>query len=221
MESSIDIIVAFIAGVFTVVVATSNNNSKYITGERTGWRKYVREWISDIARLSETIPDISNFDYCCSLSKNIRVLLEEKKYGLTSKLNPIRDKELINSIKAITYSDLYTFRSIGQGKISDIIDNLEKLLKHDWERVKKNKSFLGKYYLTNIVILTTVFCFLMKTYKYFSPTKIIFDSNMIISLALIILGKFIVIEIEKIVIIRIKATFNLFSSFNLALDFHH
>ncbi len=177
-------VAAFIVGGFTVLVATKNKQGRYVTEERKKWRDYIRAWMKDVTQIIYDGWD-SN-------------LLQAKKSEIILHLNPYDDTELKDEISELKLpKDNPNYADV----LIEVRDMLQKLLKHDWERVKKNNSVLGSTVFINLSILSLVIYYVFRIKDYSDISDIIgaiLEEKMIFSLFFIVLVKFLIVELEKL-----------------------
>lgn len=141
----IDIIVAFIAGGFSIFVLSSNKKGEFVTNDREKWRAFMRDWIADTTLI---VQKVSAQECKGNYKNNFESLLDSQKNAIISRLNPIRDLILINKIGDLKLGDI--------DNLKDICDDISTLLKYDRERVKKDTSLLGDTLLLNVFFIITV-----------------------------------------------------------------
>ncbi|KFZ26385.1 MAG: hypothetical protein KQ78_01326 [Candidatus Izimaplasma bacterium HR2] len=199
----VEIIAAFIAGGFTVILASGKNRSRYITQERENWRRYIRDWLKDITQII-----YDDWDYN---------RLQSFKGAIILRLNPTRDTDLINNVNKLNLMKNYPNRD-GVAQLEKVKVQLQKLLKHDWERVKKNKSILGSTPMLNLTLLTYLLYFMWLTIDKFSLESLELDVNMIMILSTFLVIKFAIAELNKIPLLREFSTFNIFECYSLSIN---
>lgn len=199
LSAGIEIMLAFIAGVFTIVIASGNNRSRYISQDREKWRDSIRLWIVEVSQIIYDGWDNNK--------------LQAKKNELLLRLNPTRDTKLMNNIKRL---ELGNSQSINV--LMEIVNGLQLLLKHDWEKVKKNHSLLGGTYLLNTSIIILIIYFIITTKDYFRIDDLRFNTDYFWNLMILFIGKFLINEIEKIPIIREKTTINVFDNYTASIN---
>jgi len=195
----LQIFVAFIAGMATIVVASGNNHSRYVTGDREKWRDFIRVWIKKTTIL---IYDGKNANQ-----------LETQKSEIILRLNPNRDLVLRNQINNLSVNSLDKVKDL-----NIVIDSLQKLLKHEWEKIKKGHSLLGGSYFLNISLIALLGWYLYKANNYTNIEIISINIKYALSLIFILLGKLLVVELEKIPYLRDKASINIFDNFNHSIN---
>lgn len=120
----------FVGGLFTWFAAERKLQLQYVTNERAKWRKSIR-------RKSLEIYD--------ALIHRDKDKLNRLKFELTLLLNPTDRhdvciiKKLKDSINAIDKLEGSTLDEI----IDDFVKSIALLLKHDWERAKKEAKWYG------------------------------------------------------------------------------
>lgn len=119
----ISFIIAFISG---YVVAKANIYSRDVIAERQKWRERIREIIVDAAQY------IRNHD---THHDKFKALEAE----LILRLNPNSkyDKEIITTLKDDGKKDT--------DRIEELLEQVSKLLKHDWDRAKYEASLFSVF----------------------------------------------------------------------------
>ena len=192
-------ILALIAGIFTILVASKNNKSRYITQDREKWRDRIRDWIVEVTQIIYDGWDNNK--------------LEAKKNEMLLRLNPKCDEVLQSNISKLKLKNEEV-----DNELKNVVENLQYLLKHDWEKVKKNHSIFGGTQLLNISLIITSAYYLIVTKQYFRFDQPTFDIKYLWILLLVLIGKLFITEIEKIPFVREKTGINVFNHYQGSIN---
>lgn len=143
----------------TLYVAQLKRDDENIISQRKSWRDYLREWT---IKFSE--------EYLCKADVN---KLEKMRNELHVRINPHRDEKLIGKVDNVIAdinNNLTKKTEIKIEELNTITYMISLLLKHDWDRVKIDNSFFGRFIPLNVLILlTTMICSII----YFTGTEVI------------------------------------------------
>lgn len=140
-----EIVIALIAVIgvfFTALVALRNNNKnlliKTVTDERAQWRKDLRDYCADFSKLV--------YEYVSTDNTTNKPSIIKLKAHIKLRTNPsnepahILDQNILNELQeivAMLYSDTIEDKDIIYKKLSSLETNIQKLLKQEWDKSKR------------------------------------------------------------------------------------
>jgi len=126
------LVTAFVA----IRVSLYTIESKNIKEERIKWREKLRTLVPNLFYVENTKKEMVAIQIC-------------------SRLNPIKDRELCRLVKKIAQQNHGNSHSDHEKDKLYLIESINHLLKHDWERCKNDSSFFGFMRHVNDVVLVT------------------------------------------------------------------
>jgi hypothetical protein len=130
---------AFITALFSKFQADKNHKVENITKERKEWRDCIRLIVLDVVQAYQK----KDSDQLQSLEAELRVHLNPYNKRSNS------DIKIISAIRDLRKDD------VSEDKLTEFCDRVSYLLKHDWERVKKETA--SGISILNL-LLASLFC---------------------------------------------------------------
>lgn len=207
----LEIIAALIAGLFSGYAIASQQKGTYVTADRKEWRDFIRNWQVEVKKvINQNKSNLKTEQYHTIYANKLEYLI----ISICSRLNPIDDRDLIDKIKKMTIDD-------ADNKVPEIFEELNILLKNDWERVKIETSFLGNGTLLNYFFLLYFPFLILNNLDYFFQYD--FEKAAVfysIFIGLFVICKIFYSELMKISSIRTIAHVKIFSRKNITLKFN-
>ncbi|MDZ4195967.1 MAG: hypothetical protein U1C51_01825 [Candidatus Izemoplasmatales bacterium] len=194
-----EILLAFIAGIFTMVIASGKSRNRYVTEDREKWRDKTREWIFDVTQMIHDGWDKNR--------------LEAKKNEIILRLNPVSDKVLQKAIEKLSIDT-----KDAEANLALVVLYLQRLLKDDWEKVKKSQSLLGGTYFFNLSIFILIVYSFMMSIESLTSDNPEFNIKYLFGILCVVLGKFFLVEIEKIPVVREITSINVFKRYRWSVN---
>lgn len=164
---NVELITTIITGVFSVAVIIFQTNKKgklqYITGERSEWRKQLRNICYKLKRIEHQKTE-NQKDILDEVLVDLKTRLNA--YGKDRKTDYLWDGHIWDVIRSIEEAS-----EVNVKEVDRLIDYVSLLLKYDWERVKQEAGVDSKFLLSNITFIISNLLFVYFCFKVFPDSS--------------------------------------------------